>query len=46
MRYRKNIEMESDLGHFLTRCICYVLILKKTIENKEFHLLTKICEYF
>ena len=31
-----------SLGHFLTRFIFYVLILK--IENEKFHLLTKICK--
>ena len=33
-----------SLGHFLTRCIFYLLILKNAIENKKFNFLTKRCE--
>ena len=33
-----------SLGHFLTRCIFYVLILENTIRNQKFHFLTKICQ--
>ena len=32
-----------SVGHFLTRCLFYVLVLK-TFENKKFQLLTNICE--
>ena len=32
---------QFSVGHFLTRCIFYLLILN--IENQKFHFLTKIC---
>ena len=46
---RRKIICQSEVykfsvGHFLTRCIFYVLVLKNTIKNQKFHFLTKICE--
>ena len=33
-----------EFTHFSIRCIFFVLINRKTYEDQEFHILSKICE--